>query len=124
MYINIRQYISIHVNIDQCVLVAMPPKACSGRQKKRRAPDSSCPCGCRGVGLSQRTVYRHLAQRGMAVPNLESEMADDIVDGMDIRGEDDPADDALADASDDNGGAAQAQLSMTCSLACGIWWGR
>ena len=46
----------------------------------------------------------------MAVPNLESEMADDIVDGMDIRDEDDPGDDALADASDDNGGAAQAQL--------------
>jgi hypothetical protein len=110
MYINTRQCTSMYVNVRQCVLVAMPPKACSGRQKKRRAPDSSCPCGCRGVGLSQRTVYRHLAQRGMAVPNLESEMADDIVDGMDIRDEDDPADDALADASDDNGGAAQAQL--------------
>ena len=100
----------MYVNVRQCVLVAMPPKACSGRQKKRRAPDSSCPCGCRGVGLSQRTVYRHLAQRGMAVPNLESEMADDIVDGMDIRDNDDPDDDDLADASDANGGAAQAQL--------------
>ena len=88
----------------------MPPKACSGRQKKRRAPDSSCPCGCRRVGQSQRTVYRHLAQSGMAVPNLESEMADDIVNDMEILDDEDPDDDDPADARDGNGGAAQAQL--------------